>query len=78
VERLERQVLHHEDVREIDAVARQDQDFARFLDQWIDLKRLERKYGTIQTLYDHWILGREAVPLRPRWSIIRNVLHWVD
>jgi ABC-type amino acid transport substrate-binding protein len=59
-------------------VARQDQDFARFLDQWIDLKRLERKYGTIQTLYDHWILGREAVPLRPRWSIIRNVLHWVD
>jgi hypothetical protein len=28
-------------------------------------------------LYDYWILGKNAVPTPPRWSVIRNVLHWV-
>jgi hypothetical protein len=27
-------------------------------------------------VYDHWILGRSA--RQPRWSIARNVLHWMD
>jgi ABC-type amino acid transport substrate-binding protein len=55
-------------------VARHDLEFARFLGIWIDL---QRKNGTIQTLCDHWILGQDARPQQPRWSIIRNVLHWV-
>jgi Na+/H+-dicarboxylate symporter/ABC-type amino acid transport substrate-binding protein len=55
-------------------VARRDLEFARFLGIWIDL---QRKNGTIQALYDHWILGRDAQPKQPRWSVIRNVLHWV-
>ena len=55
-------------------VARRDQEFARFLGIWIDL---QRKNGTIQALYDHWILGRDARPKQPHWSVIRNVLHWV-
>ena len=46
---------------------------ARFLGTWIDLKR---KDGTIDALYGHWILGRDAKPRRPRWSILRDVLHW--
>jgi len=54
-------------------VARHDLEFARFLGTWIDLKK---KDGTIQALYDHWILGRDARPPRPRWSVLRNVLHW--
>ncbi len=54
-------------------VARHDLEFARFLGTWIDLKQ---KDGTIQALYDHWILGRDAQPPRPRWSVLRNVLHW--
>jgi hypothetical protein len=29
-------------------------------------------------IYDHWILGKTANQRQPRWSIIRNVLHWVD
>jgi hypothetical protein len=33
---------------------------------------------TLQALYDYWILGKNAVPQPPRWSIIRNVLHWVE
>ena len=24
------------------------------------------------------ILGQEATPVSPRWSIIRDVLHWVE
>ena len=55
-------------------VAWRDLEFARFLGIWIDL---QRKNGTIQALYDHWILGRDAQPKQPRWSVIRNVLHWV-
>jgi ABC-type amino acid transport substrate-binding protein len=52
-----------------------DAEMAAFVNVWIDLAR---KDGTIQSLYDHWILGRTAAPRVPRWSIIRNVLHWVD
>ena len=29
-------------------------------------------------LYDYWILGIGAEPVQPRWSVIRNVLHWID
>lgn len=54
-------------------VARHDLDMARFLGLWIDLKR---KDGTIKALYDHWILGKDAKARRPRWSVLRDVLHW--
>jgi len=56
-------------------IAARDSGLARLINTWIDLKR---KDGTIQVLYNHWILGRDAAPARPRWSILRNVLHWVD
>jgi proton glutamate symport protein len=56
-------------------VAGHDVELARFLGTWIDL---QRKNGTIQALYDHWILGRHARPRQPHWSVIRNVLHWVN
>lgn len=52
-----------------------DPSFASFMNAWIDLKK---KDGTIDTLYAYWVLGRNANPPHPRWSIIRNVLHWVD
>lgn len=35
-------------------------------------------FGTIAALYGHWILGKQAIKRQPRWSIIRNMLHWVD
>jgi Na+/H+-dicarboxylate symporter/ABC-type amino acid transport substrate-binding protein len=56
-------------------VARHDLEAARFLSNWIDLKQ---KDGTITALYDHWVLGRDARPRAPRWSVLRNVLHWVN
>lgn len=56
-------------------VAHRDHDWAYFLNTWIELKRRD---GTIDALYGHWILGKQAGKRQPRWSIMRNVLHWVD
>ncbi len=56
-------------------VARRDHELAAFLNTWIELKRRD---GTIDALYGHWILGKQAVKREPRWSIMRNVLHWVN
>jgi ABC-type amino acid transport substrate-binding protein len=56
-------------------VARRDQDWAHFINTWIELKRRD---GTIAALYGHWILGKQANKRQPRWSIMRNVLHWTE
>jgi hypothetical protein len=36
------------------------------------------KEGAIQRSYDYWILGQGAVDKKQRWSIMRDVLGWVD
>ncbi len=56
-------------------VARRDEPFASFVNTWIELKR---KDGSIDALYRYWILGQNAEAKRPRWSIVRNVLHWTE
>jgi ABC-type amino acid transport substrate-binding protein len=56
-------------------VAGGDQELLNYVNSWIDINK---KDGTIQELYDYWILGQGAVERQPRWSIIRDVLHWVD
>ena len=49
---------------------------AGFLDTWIELKK---QGGTYDQLYRYWILGETvALKTEPRWSIIRDVLHWVE
>ena len=52
-----------------------DQRFAAFLQKWIQLKR---KDHVLDRLYNHWILGEGAKSQEPRWSVIRDVLQWVD
>jgi Na+/H+-dicarboxylate symporter len=56
-------------------IARRDQNWVHFINTWIELKRRD---GTIDALYRHWILGKQAGKREPRWSIIRNVLGWVE
>jgi len=34
--------------------------------------------GMIDRAYDYWILGKGAETKRPRWSIVRDVLGWVE
>jgi len=55
-------------------IAGRDSDMANMVNTWIELKR---KDGTIDELFAHWILGKDSTPKSPRWSIVRDVLHWV-
>jgi ABC-type amino acid transport substrate-binding protein len=55
------------------ATARGESARASFLDTWINLKR---KDGTIDALFQHWILGRSAASRQPRWSVLHDVLRW--
>ncbi len=57
------------------AIRRGDPDFLGFLNSWIDFQITN---GRVERLYNYWILGREETQRQPRWSVIRNVLHWVD
>ena len=41
---------------------------------WLDLKQED---GTIQSLHNYWVQGNIDSIKKPRWSIIRDVLHWV-
>ncbi len=57
------------------AVARGNQQLLNYLNSWIAMIKDSQ---SLQSAYDRWILGKGAEVQKPRWSIIRNVLHWVD
>ena len=57
------------------AIANQDTSMRDFLEHWIILRE---KDGTAQEFYDHWILGKTSQAKQPRWSVLRDVLHWID
>ncbi len=57
------------------AMARNDPEMTRFINSWIDLKKQEK---TTDKLYDYWILGKDAKQKLPCWSVVRDVLHWVE
>jgi ABC-type amino acid transport substrate-binding protein len=50
-------------------------EFQLFLQNWLTLRRSD---GVYQQLYDYWVLGEDNQKPKPRWCILRNVLHWVD
>ncbi len=52
-----------------------DENWILFINTWIELKQ---KDGTIDKLFSHYIEGKGADIIEPRWSIIKDVLHWVD
>ena len=56
-------------------VARGDEAMVELLSTWIALKQRDK---TLDQLYEHWILGLSAAEGGARWSIIRDVLHWVE
>ncbi len=53
----------------------QDAQMRDFLEHWITLRK---KDGTAAEYYDHWVLGKTRQSNPPRWSIIRDVLGWVE
>jgi Na+/H+-dicarboxylate symporter/ABC-type amino acid transport substrate-binding protein len=54
---------------------RGEEALADFLKFWIDLKESD---STLDRLYRYWVLGKQDRQRQPRWSVIRDVLHWVD
>jgi Na+/H+-dicarboxylate symporter len=56
-------------------VASGDGEMTRFLNRWIDLKERD---GTRDRLFDYWIRGRIQEKRTPRWSVIRDLLGWVE
>ena len=49
--------------------------WAMYVDEWVSMQRIN---GSVDRLFEHWIQGQGAEPTEPRWSVIRNVLGWVD
>jgi len=52
-----------------------DDAWVNFVSEWTTLRQ---KNGTVQALFNHWITGDGARSKQQRWSVIRDVLHWVD
>jgi Na+/H+-dicarboxylate symporter/ABC-type amino acid transport substrate-binding protein len=55
--------------------AKGDRQMVDFLNTWL---RLKQDDGTLDAAYRYWILGQGDETKRQRWSVIRDVLHWVD
>ena len=47
----------------------------KVVNAWLSLAKAD---GTIARLYDYWVQGKIGQVRPRRWSVIRNVLHWVD
>jgi ABC-type amino acid transport substrate-binding protein len=54
-------------------IAGRDAALTSVVNTWIELKR---KDDTVDELFGHWILGQDSTPKHPRWSVLRDVLHW--
>jgi Na+/H+-dicarboxylate symporter/ABC-type amino acid transport substrate-binding protein len=52
-----------------------DDAFLMFLNYWLEL---EDKYGSLDKKYDYWVQGKGTGNTTQRWSIMRDVLHWIE
>ena len=57
------------------AAAKRNRELVDFLNSWVLAKKGD---GSLERIYNHWVLGQGAIRTEPRWSFIRNVLKWVD
>jgi len=56
-------------------ITKGDYIFLDYLNHWLTLHQTS---GEMAQQFDYWILGKTPYRKKPRWSIIRNVLHWVN
>jgi len=57
------------------ALPRGEIEWHQVVSNWVDLKR---KDGSVDTLRKYWLQGGVTDNNQPRWSVIRDVLGWVD
>ena len=53
----------------------EDESFRLFVNNWLELAV---SLGIDQQAYKYWILGLDANKRKPRWSVIRDELHWLE
>lgn len=56
-------------------MARGAPELLAYVDAWVELRKLD---GTVERLFDYWIHGQDAGRRGPRWSVLRDVLGWVE
>ncbi len=56
-------------------VARDNPSLLRTVNTWL---LIEKQTGGIDDLYDYWVQGKTRQVQPPRWSVLRDVLGWVD
>ncbi|MGI9514755.1 MAG: cation:dicarboxylate symporter family transporter [Anderseniella sp.] len=49
--------------------------FRNTVNTWLSLNE---KLGLVKLAHDHWVLGTGLKDKKPRWSVIRDVLHWIE
>ncbi len=51
-----------------------DAAWKEYVNTWLEIKQ---KDGTVDALFRYWVEGGGAEVKQPRWSVIKDVLHWV-
>ncbi len=49
-------------------------DFVLYMNTWLKLKK---ENGFHDKVYDYWILGENPKAIKPRWSVMKDVLGWL-
>jgi hypothetical protein len=57
------------------ALPRHADDLYAFVDTWLEL---QAQADILDELENYWIRGEGARATEPRWSVIRDVLGWVE
>ena len=57
------------------ALPRGEPEWQEVVNNWVRLKGAD---GSIEMLYRYWMMGGATESKAPRWSVLRNVLGWVD
>jgi Na+/H+-dicarboxylate symporter/ABC-type amino acid transport substrate-binding protein len=57
------------------SVAKDEDSLLNLINYWI---KMEEEYGGLNDKYNYWILGEGAHQKQSRWSVVKDVLHWID
>jgi hypothetical protein len=54
-------------------IAKGDLPFLEYLNYWL---KIQKWNNVTEDNYNYWILGHVPETKKPRWCIMRNILHW--